>query len=61
MALVDVYDALISERPYKQAFTDEKAESIIKAGAGNLFDPKIVEVFLQVKDMFREVVVCLKQ
>jgi len=59
MALVDVYDALISERPYKKAFTPEKAEGIIKEGAGRLFDPKITAVFFEVNDMIREVVQCL--
>jgi len=59
MALVDVYDALISERPYKKAFTAEKAEGIIQEGAGKLFDPKITAVFFEVKDLIREVVQCL--
>lgn len=46
VAVVDVYDALVSERPYKKAFSTEKALSIIKEGSGNMFDPVIVEVFL---------------
>jgi len=47
MAVVDVYDALVSDRPYKKAFTHEKAMEIIKEGNGSHFDPKIVEVFLE--------------
>jgi putative two-component system response regulator len=53
MAIVDVYDALISWRPYKAAFTDEETISIIRAKAGNHFDPEIVRVFLEVQDQFR--------
>ncbi|MCL2026080.1 MAG: response regulator [Leptospirales bacterium] len=52
MAIVDVYDALISERPYKKAFPHEKAVEIIKNDSGTHFDPKIVEAFLNVADDF---------
>jgi putative two-component system response regulator len=45
MAIVDVYDALVSARPYKRAFTDEEAIRIIMSGAGKRFDPSIVAVF----------------
>jgi putative two-component system response regulator len=55
MAVADVYDALISERPYKKAFTHEKAVEIIKESRGSHFDPKIVDVFLEVSDLFKEV------
>ncbi|MDR0472404.1 MAG: response regulator [Treponema sp.] len=53
MAIVDVYDALISWRPYKEAFTDEEAIGIITTKSGNHFDPEIVKVFLEVKDQFK--------
>jgi len=46
MALVDVYDALISERPYKKAFTPDEAMKIIREGSGVQFDPALVEVFI---------------
>jgi putative two-component system response regulator len=55
MAIVDVYDALVSKRSYKEAFTNEEAVQIIKVGAGGHFDPKIVEVFLEVQDQFMRV------
>jgi putative two-component system response regulator len=55
LAVVDVYDALVSKRPYKEPFTHEKAIDIIMDGAGKQFDPKIVEVFFQVKDEFKSV------
>jgi len=55
MAIVDVYDALVSERPYKKAFTDEKAVEIIMENAGTQYDPKIAEVFYEVRDQFKAV------
>jgi len=45
MAIVDVYDALISVRPYKPAFTHEHALSIIMAESGKHFDPALVDIF----------------
>lgn len=54
MAVADVYDALVSERPYKLPFTHEEAVEIIKNDSGTHFDPKIVEAFLKVADDFRE-------
>jgi len=52
LALVDVYDALTSERVYKKAFTHQKAVEIIISESGKQFDPKIVEVFSQVHERF---------
>ena len=53
MAIVDVYDALVSERPYKKAFSDEEAVDIIMKNAGTHFDPKITEVFYEVKERIK--------
>ncbi|MDR0324684.1 MAG: response regulator [Oscillospiraceae bacterium] len=53
MAIADVYDALVSERPYKRPFSHEQAVEIIKADSGTHFDPKIVEAFLSVAEDFR--------
>lgn len=52
MALADVYDALISERVYKKAFSHEKAKSIILEGNGSHFDPEVVEAFLAIEQEF---------
>jgi len=54
MAIADIYDALVSERPYKKPFTHEQAVEIIKDGRGTHFDPKIVDAFLTVIEDFRE-------
>ena len=45
MALADVYDALISQRVYKKAFSHEQAKSIILDARGSHFDPRVVEAF----------------
>jgi putative two-component system response regulator len=50
MAVVDVYDALISKRVYKPAFPHEEAVSIIESGSGTHFDPEIVDTFLDISD-----------
>ncbi|MEZ8823174.1 HD domain-containing phosphohydrolase [Vibrio amylolyticus] len=55
MALADVYDALISKRVYKEAFSHEKARSIILDGKGSHFDPLLVDTFLAVEDQFVEI------
>jgi response regulator RpfG family c-di-GMP phosphodiesterase len=52
MALADVYDALISKRIYKPAFSHEKAKAIILEGKGQHFDPEVVDAFLEVEDRF---------
>jgi len=52
MAIVDVYDALISERPYKPAFTHEKSVEIILEGRGKHFDPQLVDVFHEINELF---------
>jgi putative two-component system response regulator len=56
MAIADVYDALISQRPYKKPFTTTEAEKIIEAGRGSHFDPVLVDVFHMVSGRFVEIV-----
>lgn len=50
MALVDVYDALTSERCYKKAFSPSEAYQIIKNDLGTHFDPEIGQIFLHILD-----------
>ncbi|KAF0222508.1 MAG: putative PAS/PAC sensor protein [Erysipelotrichaceae bacterium] len=45
-AIVDVYDALRSDRPYRKAWSKEKVKAHIKSLSGTHFEPKIVELFL---------------
>jgi len=53
MAIADVYDALVSVRPYKNAFPHEQAVQIIKEGSGTQFDPELVKLFIQTAEQFR--------
>lgn len=55
MALVDVYDALISKRPYKEPFSHEKAKEIILEGSGSHFDPRVVDAFLHCEEIFKRI------
>jgi len=55
MAIVDVYDALVSERPYKKPFTADEAMKIIIDSAGEMFDPIIVDVLNGIKEQFKTV------
>lgn len=54
-ALADVFDALTSERPYKDAWSIEDAISLIKEQSGKHFDPELVEIFMQCIDEICEV------
>lgn len=44
-AVVDVWDALLSDRPYRPAWTEEKARAYLQEQSGKQFDPKIVAAF----------------
>jgi len=55
MAIIDVYNALISERPYKKPFAPEEAVKIIMDSTGEMFDPLIAEVFYDVREQFKSV------
>jgi response regulator RpfG family c-di-GMP phosphodiesterase len=54
-ALADVYDALTSERPYKEAWTHEQAMEEIQRSSGSHFDPVLVEIFRDVNGVFADV------
>jgi putative two-component system response regulator len=60
MAIADVYDALISVRPYKKAMSDEEARDFIVSQSGTHFDPDVVAAFTDLTDMFRFVASQLK-
>jgi putative two-component system response regulator len=55
MAIVDTYDALVSVRPYKKAFSHEDATEIIMENAGTHFDPKLSQAFYEVSDKFNAI------
>jgi HD-GYP domain-containing protein (c-di-GMP phosphodiesterase class II) len=55
VAIADVYDALSRKRVYKEAFSHEECVEIISESAGSHFDPRVVEVFLQIHERFRQI------
>jgi HD-GYP domain-containing protein (c-di-GMP phosphodiesterase class II) len=56
LGVVDVFEALTSDRPYRKAWSEEDARRELEAGAGSHFDPAIVQVFLSLLDGDRIVV-----
>ncbi len=48
IAVADVFQALMSDRPYRKAFNKKTAVNIITEGSGTQFDPKVVEAFLDI-------------
>ena len=48
-AIVDVYDALCSDRPYRKAWPMKKIITYIQEESGKHFDPAVVEAFLQIQ------------
>ncbi len=61
IAIADVFDALTTARPYKEAWPVDKALNFISSQAGQHFDPRLVEVFkeqlpsvLQIKELYSE-------
>ena len=52
MAVADVYDALVTRRPYKEPLSHAEAVRIIDRGRGTHFDPDIVDAFLASQDQF---------
>lgn len=55
MAIADVFDAIISYRPYKPKLPVDDAISVISEGRGTHFDPDLVDAFLDVVDEFRSI------
>ncbi|MDR3020937.1 MAG: response regulator [Treponema sp.] len=55
MAVVDVYDALVSERPYKKPYSHFEAVNIIMENSGTQYDPLIAKVFYNVQEQFKQI------
>jgi len=57
MAIVDVYDALTHDHPYKRTYTHEEAIDIIRDGANIHFDPLLDEVFVKHEKDFKDIII----
>jgi len=53
-AVVDMYDALCADRPYRGAWPEERVREYIREQSGRHFDPKVVEAFLQIEGELRQ-------
>jgi len=54
VAVVDVYDALTSDRPYRRAMPEQEALALMTEGRGHHFDPNLFDTFLKLLPSFRE-------
>jgi putative two-component system response regulator len=55
MAVADVYDALVSKRPYKDPYPHKVAVQEIIKGRGTQFDPDVVDAFLAISEQLPEI------
>ncbi|MCK5157236.1 MAG: response regulator [Spirochaetales bacterium] len=55
VAIVDVYDALRSERTYKKSWTHPEVVRYMRENAGKAFDPKLVDIFLLHEEEFNQI------
>lgn len=54
VSLADVYDALISERAYKKSFTHERAIEMILGGECGIFNPILIECFMEIEQKIKQ-------
>ena len=55
VAIADVYDALMSKRVYKSAWSEEDVLNYLREQAGSQFDPELIEIFISVYDIIKAI------
>jgi putative two-component system response regulator len=60
MAIADVYDALISKRPYKKAYCHDDAVRMMSEERGSHFDPDVLDTMLSIADQFEAIARCYR-
>lgn len=55
VAVADAFDAMGSDRPYRQGMPDEKLDNVIRAGAGKQWDPQVVDAFFRARADIRAI------
>jgi putative nucleotidyltransferase with HDIG domain len=55
VAVADSFDAMGSDRPYRQGMSDEKLDGILRDGAGKQWDATVVDAFFRARDEIREI------
>ena len=61
VAVADAFDAMSSDRPYRKGMPDEKVDEILRAGAGQQWDPQVVDAFFRVRDDIRRISMAERQ
>jgi putative nucleotidyltransferase with HDIG domain len=56
VAVADAFDAMTSNRPYRKGMPDEKVDQILRNGAGQQWDPEVIEAFFRARDDIRQIV-----
>jgi len=54
IAVADSYDAMVSDRPYRKGMPIERLEEIFRRGAGEQWDPRVIDAYFQSRDDFRQ-------
>ena len=55
VAVADSYDAMSSDRPYREGMSEEKIEQILRNGAGKQWDPEVIDAFFRVHEDIRKI------
>ena len=54
LSIADVYDALTSWRSYKESYSHKQACEIIQEGKGTIFDPDLIDLFINISEQFKQ-------
>ena len=55
VAVADAFDAMSSDRPYRQGLPEEKIDGIFRSGAGRQWDPEVIDAFFRARDDIRNI------
>ena len=55
VAVADAFDAMGSDRPYRNGMPDEKIDEIFRSGAGSQWDPQVIDAFFRAREEIREI------
>jgi HD-GYP domain-containing protein (c-di-GMP phosphodiesterase class II) len=55
VAVADAFDAMSSDRPYRKGMPDETVDRILRAGAGQQWDPRVIDAFFRVREDIRRI------
>jgi HD-GYP domain-containing protein (c-di-GMP phosphodiesterase class II) len=56
LAVADAFDAMGSDRSYRKGMSDDRVDQILREGAGQQWDTRVVEAFFAIRDEMREIV-----